>query len=54
MAGGEEALKKFSSTYTPDTRMPHGVKAKNAAEGISSTDIINRYHEHKNRKHNGK
>jgi len=54
MAGGEGALKKFSSTYTPDTRMPHGVKAKNAAEGISSTDIINRYREHKNRKHNGK
>lgn len=54
MAGGEEALKKFSSTYTPNTRMPQGVKAKNAAEGISSTDIINRYHEHKNRKHNGK
>lgn len=54
MAGGEEALKKFSSTYTPSTRMPQGVKAKNAADGISSTDIINRYREHKNRKHNGK
>lgn len=47
MAGGEEALKKFSSSYTPEPRQPQGTRAKNAAEGISSADIISRYREHK-------
>jgi ATP-dependent Clp protease protease subunit len=45
MAGGEEALKKFSSTYTPDTRMPQGKKVSAAANGslITADDIRQRY-----------
>lgn len=45
MAGGEEALKKFSSTYTPDTRMQQGKKVSAAANGslITADDIRQRY-----------
>lgn len=45
MAGGEEALKKFSSTYTPSTRMPQGKKVSAAANGslITADDIRQRY-----------
>lgn len=45
MAGGEDALKKFSSTYTPDTRMPQGKKVSAAANGslITADDIRQRY-----------
>lgn len=45
MAGGEEALKKFASTYTPDTRMPQGKKVSAAANGslITADDIRQRY-----------
>lgn len=51
MAGGEEALKKFSSTYTPDTRIPQGKKANAAVNGslISADDIRQRYMTLKNK-----
>lgn len=51
MAGGEEALKKFSSTYTPDTRMPQGKKVSAAANGslITADDIRQRYQNVKNK-----
>lgn len=53
MAGGEEALKQFSSNYTPSPRQPQGSKAKDAvANKISSDDIRTRYRDHKNRNKN--